>query len=66
MPTLWLFHMLVKKEEDSENLQSPSLKAGEKENKKRTPPANMCQILFRINNISLENITSYLTAFVKN
>lgn len=26
--------MLVKKEEDSENLQSPSLKAGEKEKRK--------------------------------
>lgn len=35
MPTLWLFHMLVKKEEDSENLQNPSLKAGKEEKKKR-------------------------------
>jgi len=34
MPTLWLFHMLVKKEEDSENLQNPSLKAGKEEKKK--------------------------------
>lgn len=36
-----------------------------KKKKKRTPPANICQILFRINNTSVENVTSYLIAFVK-
>lgn len=68
MPTLWLFHMLVRKAENvSENLhstlQSSKKKTKTKNYNKRTPSSlylstNTCQIVFRINHTSLKSITS--------